>query len=128
MLEGLSIRGELEEISKRFADKRRTKIGGAGGDDVEFQAEDFIVDEAVTVILSRDGWLKRACARSRISRPRACARAMRYWPHCAVEPRTRSPSSPISAVATSFASTTFRPPPVMASPCKSCSTSAMASA
>jgi DNA gyrase subunit A len=53
------IRGELEEISRRFADKRRTKIGGGGGDDVEFQAEDFILDEEVTVILSRDGWLKR---------------------------------------------------------------------
>jgi DNA gyrase subunit A len=53
------IRGELEDISKRFTDKRRTKIGGAGGDEVEFQAEDFIVDEEVTVILSRDGWLKR---------------------------------------------------------------------
>ena len=53
------IRGELEDIGTRFTDKRRTKIGGAGGDDVEFQAEDFIVDEDVTVILSRDGWLKR---------------------------------------------------------------------
>jgi DNA gyrase subunit A len=53
------IRGELEDIAKRFADKRRTKIGGAGGDEVEFQAEDFIVDEEVTVVLSRDGWLKR---------------------------------------------------------------------
>ncbi|HEY5284248.1 MAG TPA: DNA topoisomerase IV subunit A [Polyangia bacterium] len=53
------IRNELEEISKRFTDKRRTKIGGVGGDDVEFQAEDFILDEEVTVILSRDGWLKR---------------------------------------------------------------------
>jgi DNA gyrase subunit A len=53
------IRDELEDIAKRFADKRRTKIGGAGGDEVEFQAEDFIVDEEVTVILSRDGWLKR---------------------------------------------------------------------
>ena len=53
------IRGELEEIAKRFADKRRTKVGGGGGDEVEFQAEDFIVDEEVTVILSRDGWLKR---------------------------------------------------------------------
>ncbi len=53
------IRDELEDISKRFTDKRRTKIGGAGGDEVEFQAEDFIVDEEVTVILSRDGWLKR---------------------------------------------------------------------
>jgi DNA gyrase subunit A len=53
------IRGELEEIGKKFADKRRTKVGGAGAEDVEFQAEDFIVDEEVTVILSRDGWLKR---------------------------------------------------------------------
>src|SRR4029079_2074614 len=53
------IRNELEEIGKKFADKRRTKIGGAGGEDVEFDAEAFIVDEEVTVILSRDGWLKR---------------------------------------------------------------------
>jgi DNA gyrase subunit A len=53
------IRGEIEEIGKKFGDKRRTKVGGAGGDDVEFVAEDFIVDEEVTVILSRDGWLKR---------------------------------------------------------------------
>ena len=30
---------------RRYADKRRTKIGGAGGEDVEFDAEDFIVDE-----------------------------------------------------------------------------------
>jgi DNA gyrase subunit A len=53
------IRTELEEIGKKFADKRRSKIGGAGGEDVEFDAEAFIVDEEVTVILSRDGWLKR---------------------------------------------------------------------
>ncbi len=54
------IRSEIEEIGKRFADKRRTKVGGAAGDEVEFQAEDFIIDEEATVILSRDGWLKRA--------------------------------------------------------------------
>jgi DNA gyrase subunit A len=53
------IRGELVEVSERFADKRRTKIGGPQGDDVAFDADDFIVDEEVTVILSRDGWLKR---------------------------------------------------------------------
>jgi DNA gyrase subunit A len=53
------IRGELDEVGKRFADKRRTKIGGGGGEDVEFDAEAFIVDEEMTVILSRDGWLKR---------------------------------------------------------------------
>ena len=53
------VRSEIVEVAGRFPDKRRTKIGGAGGDDVEFVAEDFIVDEEVTVILSRDGWLKR---------------------------------------------------------------------
>jgi DNA gyrase subunit A len=53
------IRNELDEIGKKFADKRRTRIGGAGGDEVEFDAEAFIVEEEVTVILSRDGWLKR---------------------------------------------------------------------
>jgi DNA gyrase subunit A len=53
------IRAELVEVAARFTDKRRTKIGGGGGDDVEFDAEAFIVDEEVTVILSRDGWLKR---------------------------------------------------------------------
>jgi len=53
------IRGEIGEIGRRFADNRRTKISGGGGEEMEFQAEDFIVDEEVTAILSRDGWLKR---------------------------------------------------------------------
>jgi DNA gyrase subunit A len=53
------VRSEISEVAGRFEDKRRTKIGGAGGEETEFVAEDFIVDEEVTVILSRDGWLKR---------------------------------------------------------------------
>jgi DNA gyrase subunit A len=53
------IRGEIEGLGKAFGDKRRTKISGGGGEEVAFEAEDFIVDEEVTVILSRDGWLKR---------------------------------------------------------------------
>jgi DNA gyrase subunit A len=53
------VRGEIAEVAGRFADKRRTRIGGPGGEDMEFVAEDFIVDEEVTVIVSRDGWLKR---------------------------------------------------------------------
>jgi DNA gyrase subunit A len=53
------VRGEIVEVAARFPDKRRTKIGGAGGEDLEFVAEDFIVDEEVTVIVSRDGWVKR---------------------------------------------------------------------
>jgi DNA gyrase subunit A len=53
------VRSEIVEVAERFPEKRRTKLGGAGGDDVAFVAEDFIVDEEMTVILSRDGWLKR---------------------------------------------------------------------
>ncbi|HVZ88108.1 MAG TPA: DNA topoisomerase IV subunit A [Polyangia bacterium] len=53
------VRSEISEVAGRFEDKRRTKIGGGGGEETEFVAEDFIVDEEVTVILSRDGWLKR---------------------------------------------------------------------
>jgi DNA gyrase subunit A len=53
------VRSEIAEVAARFEDKRRTKISGAGLEETEFVAEDFIVDEEVTVILSRDGWLKR---------------------------------------------------------------------
>src|SRR5262245_48174896 len=53
------IRGEIKELGERFNDKRRTKIGGAGGGDMRFAAAEFSGDEEVTVILSRDGWLKR---------------------------------------------------------------------
>ncbi|HVU53371.1 MAG TPA: DNA topoisomerase IV subunit A [Polyangia bacterium] len=53
------IRGEIAAVAEAFPDKRRTKLGG-GGEDVEFDAEAYIVDEDATVILSRDGWLKRA--------------------------------------------------------------------
>ncbi|HEX3693819.1 MAG TPA: DNA topoisomerase IV subunit A [Polyangia bacterium] len=54
------IRTELSEVSDKFKDKRRTRIGGPGGEDVAFDAEAFIVDEDATVVLSRDGWLKRS--------------------------------------------------------------------
>ncbi|HVR02450.1 MAG TPA: DNA topoisomerase IV subunit A [Polyangia bacterium] len=57
------IRGEIAAVAEAFPDRRRTKLGGAGssgGDDVEFDPEAYIVEEDATVILSRDGWLKRA--------------------------------------------------------------------
>jgi DNA gyrase subunit A len=54
------VRTEIAEVAAKFPDKRRTKLGGGGGEEVEFDAEAFIVDEDATVILSRDGWLKRA--------------------------------------------------------------------
>ena len=57
------VRGELAEVAARFPDKRRTKIGGAGGEDMEFDAEDFIVDEDATVDRDRATAGSSACAR-----------------------------------------------------------------
>src|SRR5450432_3307314 len=48
------IREEIAAVAQAFPDKRRTKLGGGGGDEVEFDAEAFILDEDATVILSRD--------------------------------------------------------------------------
>jgi DNA gyrase subunit A len=54
------VRGELEAIQKAYADrsdKRRSLIESA--EEIEFTADDFIVDEDNVVIVSRDGWVKR---------------------------------------------------------------------
>ncbi len=51
------IREDLERIGEKFGDKRRTKIGGA--EELEYNAEAYIVHEETTVLLSRDGWLRR---------------------------------------------------------------------
>ena len=52
------VRIELEEISSKYGDKRRTAIASDSGEP-EYSAEDFIVDEDNVVIVSRDGWVKR---------------------------------------------------------------------
>ena len=49
---------ELGQVKEKYADARRTKIGG-GGDDVEYSEEAFIAEEDAHVVLSRDGWVKR---------------------------------------------------------------------
>jgi DNA gyrase subunit A len=53
------VRADIEAIQTKYAknDKRRTLIEES--EDVEFTADDFIVDEDNVVIVSRDGWLKR---------------------------------------------------------------------
>ena len=56
------VRSELGEIHEKYgkekADPRRTRIEAAE-EDVEYSAEDFIVEEDNVVIVSRDGWVKR---------------------------------------------------------------------
>jgi DNA gyrase subunit A len=53
------VRDELQELEQKYAkgDKRRTLIESV--EDVEFSADDFIVEEDNVVIVSRDGWVKR---------------------------------------------------------------------
>jgi DNA gyrase subunit A len=51
------VRGELEEIQKKYGEPRRTRIEEA--EEVEYSADAFIVEEDNVVIVSRDGWVKR---------------------------------------------------------------------
>jgi DNA gyrase subunit A len=52
------VRSELEDISTKYADKRRTTIESDSAEP-EYSADDFIVEEDNVVIVSRDGWVKR---------------------------------------------------------------------
>ena len=52
------VRVEIEEIQKKYGDARRSRISSDEGE-VEYSAEDFIVDEDNVVVVSRDGWVKR---------------------------------------------------------------------
>jgi DNA gyrase subunit A len=53
------VRDEIEEVQAAYGknDKRRTII--ETDEEVEFSADDFIVEEDNVVIVSRDGWIKR---------------------------------------------------------------------
>src|SRR4051812_3454712 len=53
------VREEIAEIQKAYSDKRRTRIGGAGSEEVEYSEEAFIADEDAQIIITRDGWVKR---------------------------------------------------------------------
>ncbi|MDB4959030.1 MAG: hypothetical protein JWO36_6599 [Myxococcales bacterium] len=52
------VRGELEEIGKLYGTPRKTKTGGVG-EEAEFDADAFIVDEDANVVVTKDGWIKR---------------------------------------------------------------------
>jgi DNA gyrase subunit A len=52
------VRTELEDVSTKYGDKRRTSIASDSAEP-EYSADDFIVEEDNVVIVSRDGWVKR---------------------------------------------------------------------
>ena len=52
--------GELVEIAKKFGDARRTSIvGEQDAPALEYNPEEFVDHEDTTVILSRQGWIRR---------------------------------------------------------------------
>src|SRR6266850_4567365 len=51
------IREELVVLGEKYGDKRRTRL--SAGEELAYDPEAYIVHEEATVILSRDGWLKR---------------------------------------------------------------------
>src|SRR6185295_1698492 len=52
------VRSELEAVSSKYGDKRRTAIASDSAEP-EYKPDDFIVEEDNVVIVSRDGWVKR---------------------------------------------------------------------
>jgi DNA gyrase subunit A len=52
------VRSELDDVQRKYGDKRRTVIASDTGEP-EYSADDFIVEEDNVVIVSRDGWVKR---------------------------------------------------------------------
>jgi len=52
------VRNEIEEVQKKYGDKRRTEIVGEAPEE-DYTAEDFIIDEDNVVVVTRDGWVKR---------------------------------------------------------------------
>src|SRR5256712_10156226 len=51
------IRAELAALGEKYGDRRRTQL--AVGEELAYDPEAYILHEDATVILSRDGWLKR---------------------------------------------------------------------
>ena len=52
------VRGELEEVAKQYGTPRRTKTGGSA-EEMEFDADAFIVEEDANIVVTHDGWIKR---------------------------------------------------------------------
>ena len=53
------VKQELEEVAKRFGDKRRTRIGRKQTEEVEFDPDAFRIKEDAVITISTDGWIRR---------------------------------------------------------------------
>jgi len=51
------VEGELQEVARKYGDKRRTVL--SSGAELVYDAEAYVVHEDATVVVTRDGWMKR---------------------------------------------------------------------
>lgn len=52
------VKEELEQISDKYGDKRKSTLL-SDGTEIQFNAEDYVVQEDVFAIVTSDGWIKR---------------------------------------------------------------------
>jgi DNA gyrase subunit A len=64
------VKAELREIVKAHGDERRTKVQEAGAELTTYDQQSLIVDEDATVLLSRDGWMRRVASIGDLSKAR----------------------------------------------------------
>ncbi len=64
------VKSELQEMSKLHGDDRRTKVAEGGTQVVTYDQQSLIVDEDATVLLSRDGWVRRVASVGDLSKAR----------------------------------------------------------
>ncbi len=53
------IQAEIAEIAKTHGDARRTRLSVRGAAELTYDPEAYVVHEEATVLLSRDGWIRR---------------------------------------------------------------------
>jgi DNA gyrase subunit A len=51
------VENELQEVTQKYGDKRRTVL--SAGAELVYDAEAYVVHEDTTVVVTRDGWIKR---------------------------------------------------------------------
>lgn len=51
------VQRELEDVAQKYGDKRRTVL--SAGAELVYDAEAYVVHEDTTVVVTRDGWMKR---------------------------------------------------------------------
>jgi len=63
------VRTDLEQLAEKYGDKRLSKIVTENVE-IEFRAEDYVVQEDVFAIITADGWLKRIRQNNELSSTR----------------------------------------------------------